>query len=111
MKDYEIILWLKSLKPESEEQGKAIEAMERAFYKALNVTPNEDIDDFLEGYEKTDLINKASGELYEEYLEYCTDFDANEVSHSLLTKIVMQKYKLRVVVAKVNKKSVRVFRP
>lgn len=110
MKDYQIVQWLRQLKPESEEQRRAIESAERAFYRSLNLTPNDDVNDFLEAYDRTDLINKPSGELYEEYLQYCNDFDADEISHSLFTKMVKQKYKLRVIVSKVNKKSVRVFK-
>ena len=110
MKNYEIIQWLRELKPESDEQRKAIEAAEKAFNRALNFTTNNDVNDFLEAYEKTDLINKPTGELYNEYLEYCNDFESDEISHSLFTRMVIQKYNLRVVVVKVNKKSVRVFK-
>lgn len=110
MKDYEIIQWLRGLKPESEEQRRAIESAERSFYRALDFTPNADVDDFLSVYERADLINKPSGELYDEYLEYCNDFDADEISHSAFSKYVMYKFNLKIKVSKVNDKSVRVYK-
>ena len=110
MKDYEIILWLKSVMPESDKQKKSLEAAERAFYKASDYFDNEELNDFLEAYDRSDLIGKPSGELYEEYLEYCNDYDLTEVTHSTLTRFVTHKFNLKVVVGKVNNKSVRVYK-
>lgn len=110
MKDIDIIKWFKSTKPESEKQRKALESAERAFYKALNICVDDELDDFLSVYEKTDLINKPTGELYNEYLEYCNDFESDEISHSLFSKYVMYKFNLKIKVSKVNGKSVRVYK-
>ena len=110
MTDIEIIKWFKSIKPKNEKQRKALESAERAFYKALNFCVDDELDEFLSVYERTDLINKPSGELYDEYLEYCNDFDADEISHSAFSKYVMYKFNLKIKVSKVNDKSVRVYK-
>lgn len=110
MRDYEILLWLQSVVPESDKQKRALESAERAFTNALNFTIDVGVEDFLSAYERDDLINKASGELYEEYVEYCNDFDVTEVTQNLLTRSVTHKYNLRVVVVYKDKKSIRVFK-
>lgn len=110
MKDYEIIMWLKELTPESEEQAKAIRAAENAFYRALKFEPDSNIREFLEAYDKEQIINKSSSELYEEYLEYCNDFDYTEASHSLFTRTVKFMLDLHIKVIKIDGKATRVYR-
>lgn len=110
MNDLEIIKLIKGIKPESEKQRKALESMERAFYRSINSIVDESVEDFLSAYDRSDLINKPSAELYDEYLEFCEESELDDVSHTLLSKITMQKFNLRCAVVKLDNKSVRVYR-
>lgn len=111
MKDYEILLWLKNIQPESDEQQRLLDALERTYYRVTKEpTVDEELEDFLSAYTRESMIDKPSGELYEEYLDYCTDYDLPEVSHAVLTKAASQVHKLKVRVAWISGKSVRVFK-
>ena len=110
MKDYEIIMWINKLEPESEKQKRAIKAMENAFRSITENKLDEGINDFIGIYTKEEIVNKASGELYDEYFEYCEDFDYTPVSHSAFSKTIMRTFGLVIRPVKVNNKTVRVYK-
>ncbi len=112
MNDLEILKWLKKaqLESKSEKQKKTLEAMERTFYNSTNFIIEESVEDFLSAFTKEDLINKPSGELYEEYLEYCTDLYDELVTQSLLTRSVGHLFNLRTKPVYIDKKTIRVFK-
>lgn len=111
MKDYEIILWLSHLVPESEAQAKSIKAMEMAFRDSTgNEYLDEGVADFIQLYDRETIINVPTGELYNEYFDFCVQFDYVPVSQNMLTRIVKKTFKVHVMIKRINDKSTRVFR-
>lgn len=101
---------LKRIDPETDLQRKALESAEREFRNVIEAIVDESIEDFFTGYSKDDIINKPSGDWYNEYLQFCTDFDYEPVSQNQLTKLTQRQYNVNCKVVKINDKSVRVFK-
>lgn len=111
MKDYEILLWLMNLKPESEEQRKAIEAAEKAFRNSKKLAQvDKSVEDFLQMYSKEELVNVASGELYNEYFNFCDQFNYIPVSQNMLSRTVNRLFNLKCRPVLIKNKTVRVFK-
>ena len=68
------------------------------------------MEDFLTMYEKEDIKGKASGELYDEYVDYGTGQYDEIVPHSVFTKSVSYLFNLKSKVVRVNGKSTRVYK-
>ena len=100
----------RNIKPENEKQRKALEAAERAFCSYFHYIIDEGVEDFLNGYDKADIIGRTTSEIYEEYEEYVTDIYDNIVTQSTFTRAVGRLYNLRSAVVKRDGKAVRVFK-
>ena len=111
MKDYEIILMLKNINPENETQKRALELAESAFRSATdNEIEDKDAYEFLDAYSREELINVSSGDLYNEYFNFCEKLDVTPISQNLLTRMAKRKFNLTCRVIRDGEKICRAFK-
>ncbi len=112
MTDYEILKFLRDIKPESIKQKRALKKVELTFLRSINtvVEVDEDLEEYLMAYERDELIDMSSGELYREYLEFCENEELTPVTHKKFTQAVKYTFDLDVKVVRQNNKIFRIYK-
>ena len=112
MTDYEILKLIKDIKPENITQRRALKNAELSFLRAVSkvVEVDEELEEYLTVYEKSELIGVSTGDVYKEYLEFCENEELTPVTHKKFTQAIKYTFDLNVRVMKIDSKSVRVFK-